>query len=205
MQASRLVTQPAIAARDGIVYLAWSNSTSNVFGDPSSHSNILFMRSDDGGQSWGGPIQVNPSVSGDVHHVLPALAIDEDPNDVHILYYTQHTDGSVDVDLANSHDRGTTFPAHRAVRVTSTSFALAPTNIPIPSALQPFATSNYDRQIAQCYCLGEYLSVATANGTAYALWGDGRNTVTEPVKPLDPISGQTHAQEDVFFQKVKAQ
>lgn len=27
----------------------------------------------------------------------------------------------------------------------------------------------------------------------------------QPVNSLDPISGQTHPQEDVFFQKVKAQ
>jgi hypothetical protein len=32
-----------------------------------------------------------------------------------------------------------------------------------------------------------------------------RNLITEPVNALDPISGQTHSQEDVFFQKVKAQ
>jgi len=39
----------------------------------------------------------------------------------------------------------------------------------------------------------------------YAGWGDTRNQITEPVNTLDPISGQTHPQEDVFFQKVKAQ
>ena len=30
-------------------------------------------------------------------------------------------------------------------------------------------------------------------------------TVTEPINPLDPLSGQTHTQQDVFFQAVKAQ
>jgi hypothetical protein len=56
-----------------------------------------------------------------------------------------------------------------------------------------------------CYALGEYQSVTTANGSVYVAWGDMRNTITEPVSPLNPISGQTHSQEDVFFQKVKAQ
>jgi len=37
----------------------------------------------------------------------------------------------------------------------------------------------------------------------YAVWGDNRNPVTEPINPLDPISGQTHAQADNFFQRVK--
>jgi hypothetical protein len=32
-----------------------------------------------------------------------------------------------------------------------------------------------------------------------------RNLLTEPVNVLNPISGQTHSQEDVFFQRVKAQ
>jgi hypothetical protein len=32
-----------------------------------------------------------------------------------------------------------------------------------------------------------------------------RNLITEPVNALNPISGQTHPQEDVFVQKVKAQ
>ena len=53
--------------------------------------------------------------------------------------------------------------------------------------------------------LGEYLSVTTANGATYALWGDTRNTVTEPVNALDPLSGVTHPQQDVFLQKLKAQ
>jgi hypothetical protein len=204
-QASRLTVQPAVAARNGVVYLAWSNSTSLSFGDPASHSNILFLRSNDGGQSWTGPIQVNSSLAADVQHVLPALTIDEDPNGVHVLYFSQHADESVDVDLANSHDRGETFRADRTVHVTSAPFVLPPSNAPNPSVLQPFATTNYDRQIAQCYALGEYLSVASANGTIHTLFGSGANTITQPLNPLDPISGQKHTQMDVVYQKVKAQ
>jgi hypothetical protein len=198
---SRLVTQPAFAARNGILYLAWAQSTSQTFGDPNSQSNVMFMRSDDDGVTWTSPIRVNPSVNTDTQHVLPFLSIDKDPQDVHILYYTQHSDETLDVDLANSHDRGKTFPANRTLRVSATSFALAPTNIKLPGN----TSTNYDRTIAPGYCLGEYLSVNSANGTVYALWGDTRNSVTEPVDPSDPLSGQTHPQEDVFFQKVKAQ
>ena len=137
--------------------------------------------------------------------MLPSLAIDEDPNGVHITYYTQHSDGTVDLDMANSHDSGATFPVDRTIRVSSTSFNLPPTNIPIPTVANPFAATNYDRQIAVCYALGEYQSVTTANGSVYAAWGDMRNQITEPINALDPISGQTHSEEDVFFQKAKAQ
>jgi hypothetical protein len=205
VNASRMTLQPAAAARDGVIYLAWSNSTSPVFGDAHGGSNVLFIRSEDGGATWTGPVTISPAVEGDIHHVLPALAIDEDPNDVHVTYYTQHSNTTIDLDMANSHDRGASFPSDRTVRVTSTSSDLPPTNIPIPSASNPFAATNYDRQIAVCYALGEYQSVTTANGSVYAAWGDMRNLITEPVNVLNPISGQTHSQEDIFFQRVKAQ
>lgn len=205
VEASRMTLQPAAAARDGKVYLAWNNSTSLIFGDPNGNSNVLFMRSDDAGKTWTGPKIVNPPGTTDKHHVLPSLAIDNDTNDVHISYYTQHSNGTIDLDMANSNDGGNSFPTNRTLRVTSTSFNLPPTNIPVPTAAQPYLTTNYDRQIAQCYALGEYQSVTTANGSVYVGWGDMRNLITEPVNALDPISGQTHSQEDVFFQKVKAQ
>jgi hypothetical protein len=47
--------------------------------------------------------------------------------------------------------------------------------------------------------------VKSANGSVYVLWGDARKNVTEPVNPLSPLSGQTHSQQDVMFQKVKTQ
>ena len=77
VQSTRLIAQPAVAARNGVVYLAWNQSTSPFFGDPNGNSNIMFMRSDDGGNTWASPLQVNPS--GDPHHVHPSLTIDDDP------------------------------------------------------------------------------------------------------------------------------
>jgi hypothetical protein len=204
VNASRMTLQPAIAARNGELYLAWSNSTSLAFGSQTANSNILFVGSADGGKTWTAPTIVNPVVAGDIQHVLPSLAIDQDPNDVHVTYYTQHSNGSIDLDMANSHDGGASFPTDRTIRVTSTSFDLPPTNIPLTNGPN-FTATNYDREIAVCYALGEYQSVTAASGNVYAAWGDMRNLITEPVNSLDPISGQTHSQEDVFFQKVKAQ
>jgi hypothetical protein len=203
VQTTRLVTQPAFAARNGALYLAWSQSTSPFFGDPTSGSNVLFIRSSNGGTSWSTPIQVNPASLSDIHHVLPALDISASGTSVHVGYFTQHGDESVDVDLANSQDRGTTFSVDRTVRLTSTPFVLPPTVIRLTAG--PTPTTNYDRTIVSAYSLGEYLSVTAANGSVYVLWGDARNHVTEPVNPLSPISGQTHSQQDVFFQEVKAQ
>ena len=198
VQSTRLIVQPGIAARAGVVYLAWNQSTSPFFGDPSGNSNIMFMRSEDGGTTWTSPLQVN--ASGDPHHVHPSLTIDDDPQSVHIAFYTQHADGTIDVDMANSHDRGNSFAANRTVRITPSSMVLPPTNIPIPIPSNPFRTTNYDRNIQPCYALGEYLSARATNGQVYVEFGDTRNNITEPVDPLDPLSGQTHTQEDVFFQ-----
>jgi hypothetical protein len=134
------------------------------------------------------------------------LTIGEDPIDVHIAYYTQHSDGSVDVDMANSHDGGNSFPENRTIRVTSTPSALPPSNIRISApAGNNYFTENYDRNWPSCFSLGEYISARSANGKTYVLWGDARNTLTHPVNPLDPLSGQTHPQQDVFFQALLAQ
>ena len=207
VRATRLVTQPALAASDGRVFLAWSNSDSPFFGDPTAGSNILFLRSNDGGRSWTRAVQVNPSRAADIQHVHPAVALEEgeDKRLVHISYYTQHANASVDLDLANSDERGDTFPDERVVRVNSIPFNLAPTNIPIPTSAQPFRTTNYDRIIVPCYSLGEYNGLTWAGGKLHAVWGDSRNLVTQPVNPLDPISGQRHPQQDVFFQTVKVE
>jgi len=200
MNATRLTLQPAFAAFNGTLYLAWSNSTSLIFGAPHSNSNILFMRSADGGNTWSTPVQVNPTVSTDTHHVLPALSLDPDGKGVHIAYYTQHSNGTIDVDLANSVD-GASFPDNRLLRLTNSPMMLPPTNV----VLTANTSTNYDRTIQPCYALGEYLSIRSANGTVHAAWGDTHNTVTEPVNVLDPLSGQTHPQEDVFYRRVNAQ
>ena len=43
--ATRLTAQPAFAARNGILYMAWNTSDSPFFGQPGSHSNIIDRKS----------------------------------------------------------------------------------------------------------------------------------------------------------------
>src|SRR2546429_9867357 len=103
--------------------------------------------------------------------------------------------------MANARDGGSRSRGGGPLRATGTASPLPPTN----NRLTATTTTNYDRTIVACYALGEYQSVTTANGSVYAAWGDSRNVVTHPINVFDPLSGVTHAQTDVFFQKVKAQ
>jgi hypothetical protein len=198
VNATRLIAQPATAAHDGKVYISWNTSDSPAFGDPNSHSNIMFISSDDGGETWTTPIQVNPP--GDPHHIHPSLTLGEHGETVQISYYTQHSDGSLDLSLSTLERDDDSFRVDKTVEVSSTPFALPPTNIPIPNATNPFAVTNYDRTIQPCYALGEYQSVKSVHDKTYVLWGDTRHTIKEPTNSLDPISGVTHPKEDVFFE-----
>jgi hypothetical protein len=198
VQSSRLTIQPALAALNGNLSLAYNASDSPIFGDPASGSNIFLLRSSDGGNTWTRPQQVNPSVAGEPRHVYPAITAEGFGEQVDVTFFTQHADGTVDLDLV-----GSTGEDSSALRVTNQSFNLTPSNIPIPTATQPFRTQNFDRNIVACYDLGEYVGLFNNNGTIYAVWGGNPNLVTEPTNPLDPLSGQTHAQADNFFQIVK--
>jgi hypothetical protein len=92
------------------------------------------------------------------------------------------------------------FEAHDGERVSSVAFDLTPSNIPIPTAADPFLTTNFDRTIRPCYDLGEYLGTTVADDRPVAAWGDNRNPWTSP--PDSPAAG-VHAQPDVFFKRLK--
>ncbi len=205
VNSTRLAVQPALAVSNGNVFLTYNSSDSPFFGDAASGSNILLIVSHDGGRSWSQPRQVNPNVANDIRHVHPAIALQGEEGDeqVNISYYTQHASGSVDLDLVTAKSDDEELEVDDPIRVTSQSFNLPPTNIPVPVLGQKFRTQNYDRNVVACYALGEYNGLFNNHGKLYAVWGDDRNRVTEPVNVLDPLSGLTHPQEDTFFQKVR--
>ncbi|XXX72432.1 sialidase family protein [Sorangium sp. So ce134] len=205
VHASRLIVQPTLAARGGVVYLAWSASTSERVGEADSGSNIFLVRSDDRGRTWTLPIPVTSTAGENIHHVLPAVTVGKQPSDVHIVYYTQNRDRSVDVEMASSFERGESFGDGDRQHVTDTSFRLAPTNIPLePPVDDSFLTTNFDRVVRPCYCLGEYLDVTSERRKLRSAWGDLRNLIREPRHPENPISGRKHSQADVFFQAFRA-
>jgi hypothetical protein len=77
------------------------------------------------------------------------------------------------------------------------AFDLAPTNIPWPTADDPFASTSYD-QASPCYDIGDYMSAAVdrERGEVRAAWCDDRGKWTGPPGSPAPY---THSQPDVFF------
>lgn len=210
VNASRVNTQPALAVSKGVIHLAWSNSTSAVFGEPDSGANILYVRSDDDGRNWSAPLTVNPPGAATERHVTPAITIGRfqretaqpwlpSPKDVLISYYSQRTDGLIGVNLAHSRNRGHSFPASRVRPLSSVRFAPAPTNVPLPDPNNPFQTTNFNRLRFACQSMGEVSGLALGFGSVHAAWGDTRNTIRQPDSAFDPIAGQIHPKEDVFY------
>ncbi len=210
VNASRLFLRPTLAVSKGVIHLAWSQATSGVFGDPDSGADILYIRSDNDGESWTSPLVVNQHSDPAERSVMPEIEIGRfpgetalpflpSPGDVHIGYYTQRADGLMMVNLAHSRDRGASFPAELRRQLSSTPFALAPSNIPLPTEADPFQTTHYNRLKRTCTSLGDYMGLATGFGVLHAAWGDSRNVMRQPENPFDPISGQQHPKEDVFY------
>ncbi len=195
--ATRLVSQPAFAAVGNRLFIALNSSTSPVFGDPASSSEIRLLFSPNGGASWLTPLSLVPATAADPQHVHPAIATDPLGIRVTVGYYAQQADGQLRVDAVS----GIPFASNggvgligRDVRRLGPANELIPSNNLIP-AFGPNATTNYDRTIRPCYNLGEYTAATQSLGGPIFVFGDNRNTWTSP--PQSPAAG-THTQPDVF-------
>ncbi|MCQ4163945.1 sialidase family protein [Tahibacter harae] len=208
--ATRVNLQPALAASRGSLHLAWSNSTSTAFGDPQSGARIHYLRSRNGGATWSPAQIVDTSGPADARQVMPAIALGRNrparnafvaaqPQEVHISYYAQLPDGSIVRRLAQSNDRGESFPLRNIRQLSDAPSTLAPSNTPLADAANPYRTTHYNRLKGACTSLGDYAGISVDAGTVHSVWGDSREQLTQPVDPLDPISGQVHARESVFY------
>ena len=208
--ATRVNLQPALAVSKGHLHLAWSNSTRSEFGTADAGARIHYLRSRNNGASWSAPLIVDRSGADDARQVMPAIALGRGkaelespllpaPDDVHISFYAQLPDGSLVRRLARSQDRGDSFPARDIRQLSGTPSTLAPSNIPLADARNAYRTTHYNRMKGACVSLGDYAGIAVDAGTVHSVWGDSRETLVQPLDPLDPISGQPHARENVYY------
>lgn len=213
--ATRVNLQPVLAASRGSLHLAWSNSTSTTFGDPQSGARIHYLRSSNGGTTWSPAQIIDASGPASARQVMPAIALGRNrpalnaflsapPREVHISYYAQLEDGSIVRRLAQSGDRGETFPARSIRPLSDAPSTLAPTNIPLPDANNPYRTTNYNRLKGACTSLGDYAGISVDAGRVHSVWADSRESLQQPEDALDPISGQIHARESVFYRALPA-
>ncbi|HXB70612.1 MAG TPA: sialidase family protein [Candidatus Acidoferrales bacterium] len=212
VQSTRLITQPAAAASRGRLLIALQSSTSPFFGDPASGSEIKLLYSQDGGASWATPLSIAASTAANPQHVHPAIALDSKEDQAWITYYVQQADGRLRTDVTRVEiDDNNRLKLDDTSGLSTQAFDLTPNNIPTTIPSNPARTTNYDRIIATCYDIGEYMSVAVSaasdgdSGRPIAAWGDNRNSWTGPAAtPLSPASAApfTHAQPDVFSARV---
>jgi hypothetical protein len=123
----------------GSLFVAWADKGKGEY-------NIVVARSDDGGTTWSGPVQVNDVDPGD--QWMAVLAVDA--NDMlHAAWFDART-GNINLYYANSRDGGRTWsPNLRITTAETPSTALS---------------------------LGEYVGLAAdRDGAAYMVWTDGRD------------------------------
>jgi hypothetical protein len=200
-QATRLITQPSAAAAAGRLFIALNSSTSARLGDPNSRSEIRLLFSPNGGASWAPPRTVVPATDAEPQHVHPAVSIDREGRQFLIGYYAQQSDERLRVKLVRGEaDDNSEIGVEDSVQLSTTDFDMTPSNIPVPTADNPFLTTNFDRIIRPCYNIGEYMSTLVTGDSVLAAWGDNRNPWTSP--PDSPAAG-VHAQPDVFYRRLE--
>jgi hypothetical protein len=195
--ATRLISQPSMAAVAGRLFIAYNASTSPIFGDPTSRSEIRLLFSPNGGGTWLNPLTVAKATDASPQHVHPAISTDLVGARVTVGYYVQQADGKLRTEAVSGiavNNRTDVTLLAQQTRSLSPASELIPSNNPTPQ-LGANTSTNYDRTIRPCYDIGEYMAATDSlDGTVFA-FGDNRNTWTSP--PQSPAAG-THTQPDVF-------
>ncbi len=124
----------------GRVYVLWSDQRNGA-----ENTDVFICYSDDEGESWSVPLQVNND-SGKAQQFFPWATIDPVTGHIYAVFYDRrnYTDNQTDVYLAKSSDGGRTF---RNYQISNTPF--------IPDAGIFF---------------GDYINITALNGKIYPIW-----------------------------------
>jgi hypothetical protein len=201
-QATRLITQPHAAARNGAFVFVLNTNVSPFFGDSSAGSEINAIYSKNGGVTWNAPVRVAVATAADPQHVHPALSLSGDGAKLSVSYYVQQSDQRLRTDVAHFAVNNNGLKLNARSALSSATFELTPSNI----ARSRTTTTNFDRLIQTCYDIGEYQALARSRGDSddnmIAAWGDNRQTWVGPAG--SPAPGP-HPQPDVFTVRVQGQ
>ena len=161
----------------GNLYVAYCDFPSGV--TSGTNLNAYVVRSTDGGNTWGQPLQVNDD-SGQATHFFPWLAVDESTGTVAMAWYDTRNDAAnrrVDLFFSASTDGGATFGTNRQVTTPSAAFS--------NSAISYSDENSTDNAAYNANQYGDYMGIAAAAGTATAVWTDTRqfypNSASNPL------------------------
>jgi hypothetical protein len=131
----------------GNVYILWSDQRNGI-----NDTDVFFIRSTDGGATWGGMVRVNDDV-GVAHQFFPWMTVDPFTGNIHVVFYDRRATigNATEVWVARSVDGGDTFVNFR---VSETPFT------PVSHVF-----------------FGDYINIAARDGIVYPIWMrmDGTN------------------------------
>jgi len=153
----------------GNIYITWTN-----IGTPGQNTGsdrrVYMIRSEDQGDTWSDPIQVNQSENNQgFTSYFPWITCDPSSGILAVVFYDNRNSGTTMTEAwcAVSNDAGDTW---EDFKVSDVAFTPAPV---------PGAAGNY---------MGDYLGITALNGWVYPCWTDNRSgTVMTYVSPFQTI------------------
>ncbi|KPJ68617.1 hypothetical protein AMJ44_05965, partial [candidate division WOR-1 bacterium DG_54_3] len=159
----------------GNIYLAVPDGVTEEGNSP---SDIVFIKSTDGGDTWSEPVRVNDDPEGPpVYQFHPWMFVNQE-GVIIIFFYDQRNDTpdyrKFDSYISFSFDGGETFTTNYRVSNVSSDPGHALTNIDKDDSYQP-PSSRLDPLKPMAGLLGEYIGVSAYYDRVHCVWTDTRD------------------------------
>jgi hypothetical protein len=168
----------------GTVYVSWEQVAPGADnGDtyhPDGQSQVVVVKSSDGGTTWSEPVRVDPQPVG--HQFFPDLTYDQVTGSLVLIYYDSRADPSYSVNRppgnrADGTSACGTPIGSQVCDVLNTYVATSPDGVHwLPQKISSVGQQP-EYPVAGIPFLGDYISVDAVAGTAYGVWTDNRDVI----------------------------